>query len=472
LSIIDKLIPTNANYLQNVVAEVREKFPGIPATDLIATLQAAHAADARVVPVKVRVAGAYPPEGAVALARALKRTFGYVDYSNATMMAVETDVGVTEQVPWGSIIIPGLSGILRTELVWERGNPVFSLGGEVRSREMPRIQALEQLLQEELARGSIYKGKAVRFDLPKIDDEEQRKTMSVEDFCPKFIPLDHSLDESVLVLPALTWASVNELVFAPVKYTERFRQHRIPLRNGIIMYGPPGCGKTLIAAILANLCVEHGWTFVEVRKVEQLDAAYRFAAERAPAVLQLEDIDRLMDTDSDTIVQIRNTLDGVDTKRAEVQVVFTSNCAERLPENLVRSGRLGHHIKIGPPDEYAAAQLLRNYSGPYLNQEEDLHAVGKVMTGRVPAMLRDVVERAKRRRIISHGDLDSIDASELELTGKLVTGEFDELQPETPDTREPIERGLDNLAEAVSDVIDVLAPRPEDDDEGVTPTAA
>jgi SpoVK/Ycf46/Vps4 family AAA+-type ATPase len=329
---------------------------------------------------------------------------------------------------------------------------------------MPKVDELARLIRKEIDSGSIYKGKAVRFDMPKLKDESQREHMSVEDFCPSFMPLDPGLTKSTLVLPRLVQASVEELVFSPVERTKAFREHSIPLRNGIILFGPPGCGKTLIAAILANMCVQHNWTYVEVTDVGQLADAYRFAADRGPAVLQLEDIDRLMDDDPNVIPIIRNTLDGVDTKGAEVQVVFTTNHAHRLPDSLIRSGRLGGHIMIPPPDSEAAQRLLRNYAGKYLPAAESLAAAGKTLAGRVPAMLADVTARAKRRAII-RGDWDNggpteITGADVHLTAELVTGEFDSLQPIPEDNREPLERGLDHIADAVKVLGETVEPDP------------
>jgi hypothetical protein len=447
------------NIQQNIAAELREKYPNQPIPDLIVALQAKHSSETRVTPVK-EVIPAYPPEGAVAFSRALKKQFGWTDAGNSQMVAIPIGVGEVERVPWGSVVIPSLSGVLRTNVVWERGNPVFSLEGEVRAHEISKVEALGKLVREELAANSIYKGKAVLFDLPKIADEDEREHMSVEDFCPKFVTLDPSLTEEMLVLSADTDESVHDMVFAPVKFTEAFREHNIPLRNGVILYGPYGCGKTLIAAILANLCVGNRWTFVEVNDVRQLTEAYKFAQDRSPAVLQLEDIDRLIDTgDPEDVTKVRNVLDGVGTKKADVLVVVTTNFPEKLPESLVRAGRLGAHLRIPPPDSEAAAKLLRIYAAKYLAANADLGGAGRVLEGRVPAMLRDVVEQAKRRSIVSGRGLSvgSMLPTDIESTGRRATKEFDDLVPIPTDTRDPMERGLDHIAGAIKEGMEAMA---------------
>lgn len=184
-------------------------------------------------------------------------------------------------------------------------------------------------------------------------------------------------DESLSKLPGM--ANLKQLlldeVVAPLKNPDQFKKYRIDIPNGILLYGPPGCGKTFVAQRLAG---ELNYNFFEVspstvgspyihesgRKIASL---FESASKRAPAVLFVDEIDGL--------VPSRSYLTATqDFKAEEVNewLVQIGSCAERkilfvaatnepwkLDEALTRTGRLDKKVYVGPPDREALLEMLR-----------------------------------------------------------------------------------------------------------------
>jgi transitional endoplasmic reticulum ATPase len=123
----------------------------------------------------------------------------------------------------------------------------------------------------------------------------------------------------------------------------------------------------------------------------------KFAKNYGPCVIFAEDIDRHVSGEERTVEidQILNCLDGVDTKGAELLVVFTTNNVEAINSAMMRPGRLDAVIHVTPPDAVAAGVLVENYSRGMLANDIDMTVVGEAMKGLIPAVIREAVERAK-----------------------------------------------------------------------------
>ena len=159
-----------------------------------------------------------------------------------------------------------------------------------------------------------------------------------------------------------------------VRNPERHRRYGLALPNGILLYGPPGCGKPYIARLLAE---ELGHHFVEITPgdtaspyihdtVKQIRTAFDNAAKQAPAVMFIDEFE--------AFVPPRGTLGGEQHYKAEEVNEFLAllnGCSERrilviaatnLPQNIDpavrRTGRLDKLFYVGPPDTEARREML------------------------------------------------------------------------------------------------------------------
>jgi transitional endoplasmic reticulum ATPase len=431
---------------------------GMAADDAIVHLMRKDAEEKRVVTIR-EIVDAYPLDGALALHRAMAKIYGWVNlvptpsfFGDEPPAMIGVQVGPNEndtvQVPWGRMKIPGVTGFIETGMFLKDERPVFMITGQVLRKQEKDIKALAQTCREILRESSIYRGQAIRVHFPDLDDGP-----SPDDFNPRFIDVSRT-DPNELVFPQEVMDLIRTNLFTPIEKTQLCRDNGIPLKRGILLAGPYGVGKTLTAHVAAKKCVENGWTFIYLDHVEDLQKAIYFAQQYSPAMIFAEDIDRLIsdnaDTDrSDKVNGILNVIDGVDTKKSEVLIALTTNHIGRINQALLRPGRLDAVISVSPPDAAAAERLVRQYGRGLVHASEDLTEAGVKLAGKIPAVIREVVERAKLSAIDrSTGGPLAVSAKDIVISVESMLGHLDLLRPIAEDTRSDIEKAATIVAKA------------------------
>lgn len=340
----------------------------------------------------------FPWDGAFALQKAMKEIFGWFTPETVktffgdvppSLISVETDYEKTELVMWGRITLPGISGHLDTKVNMVDGHIVFMLDAIVKRKHEPVIRKLVARTREIVAKESIYRGKAfkVRFR----DEDGDEKPMPE----PRFLDLSQVKDAEILFSKDVMDA-VSTSLFTPVERAAECRQYGIPLKRGVLLSGPYGTGKTLAAYVTAKKCIENGFTFLYCERADELHKMVKLAHQYQPAVIFCEDIDRAMSGDrSVSIDDILNIIDGIESKKTEIMVILTTNHVERINQAMLRPGRLDAVIHVAPPDAVTVQRLIRLYGRGLVSEEENLGEVGKELAGRIPAVIRECVERAK-----------------------------------------------------------------------------
>lgn len=346
------------------------------------------------------VIDALPWDGAQAFMKAVEALFGWGILQPErflwmkippVMRSIKTGPGNrdTMQVFWGQVFIPQIGAVLKTEATRHQGRTVFGISGEIEKRKRYQIEKLVALARIFANQRSIYKGKAIRM----FATEKGRLDFDRE---PEFIKVDPNLMNE-LVFAKKVQDQLNTNLFAPIMYPLACRELGIPLKRGILLEGKYGVGKSMTAAVTATLAIQHGWTFIMISQVSALKDVLDFAHRYAPVVVFAEDVDRSMSGDQRTvnIDDVLNTLDGVQGKAHEIITVLTTNHADKINRALLRPGRLDAVITIEPPDAEAAEKLMRLYGRGLIDSEEPLPRAGTLVAGQIPAVIREVVERAK-----------------------------------------------------------------------------
>lgn len=397
------------------------------------------------------VINAYPLDGALALAHVLAREFGWADMRGTPgwfgenppqMIGLEYAFNKTVQVPWGRFYIPTVKGYLETGFTKKDGRFLFQLSGVVKNISVKAVNKLANQVREEVLQNSIYRGKAIQMTFP--SDGEK---FSPLDHMPKFMDTSRTnVDDLIFAESVQNQVQTNLLT--PIEKTEACRKAGIPLKRGVLLAGPFGVGKTLVASVVAKKCEENNWTYIYLKTVDDLAQAISIAQLYQPAVIFAEDIDSVMNGERDTNMNdILNTLDGVDSKNADVFVILTTNFVERINKAMLRPGRLDAIIEVSPPDAKAVVRLIQLYSRGTLKQGEDLTPVAHKLAGKIPATIREVVERAKLSAIYSTPDGEEFKIKAIDLTTAADTmlGHL-KLMEETPeDTRKPLELFAEGL---------------------------
>jgi transitional endoplasmic reticulum ATPase len=198
-------------------------------------------------------------------------------------------------------------------------------------------------------------------------------------------------------------AQIRELVELPLRHPTLFKTIGVKPPKGILLYGPPGSGKTLIARAVAN---ETGAFFFLINGPEimsklagesesNLRKAFEEAEKNAPAIIFIDEIDSIAPKREKTqgeverrIVSMLLTLmDGMKS-RAHIIVMGATNRPNSIDAALRRFGRFDREIDIGVPDETGRLEVLRIHTkNMKLDEEVDLEKISKETHGYVGADL-------------------------------------------------------------------------------------
>ena len=189
-------------------------------------------------------------------------------------------------------------------------------------------------------------------------------------------------------------ASLTEAVLWPLDYPDTFARLGVAPPRGLLMYGPPGCGKTFLVKAIAgsgkaNVLSVKGaellskWVGESERAVREL---FRRARESAPAIVFLDEVDALapvrgQSTDGGTtdrvVAALLTELDGVEDLR-DVVVIGATNRPDLVDPAMLRPGRLERLVFVPPPDAEARAAVLRSASkGVPFADDVDLDELGR-----------------------------------------------------------------------------------------------
>ena len=203
---------------------------------------------------------------------------------------------------------------------------------------------------------------------------------------------------------------IREIVEFPLQFPEVFRRLGVEAPKGILLHGPPGSGKTLIARIVAQ---ETHANFYHVNGPEimrshygesekRLRSIFEKAQENAPAIIFLDEIDAVAprrektegEVEKRIVAQLLALMDGLES-RGQVVVMGATNIPNALDPALRRPGRFDREINIGVPDQNGRLEILRIHSrGMPLAPDVDLDDWARRSHGFVGADLRAFCQEA------------------------------------------------------------------------------
>lgn len=282
--------------------------------------------------------------------------------------------------------------------------------------------------------------KALRRYLPQINLEEEeipqevldKLEVNAEDFLGALREVQPSAIREVFVeIPNVRWEEIGglakekqeliEVVEWPLKKPEAFRRIGITPPKGVLIFGPPGCGKTLLARAVAT---ESEANFISVKGPELLSKwvgesekaireVFRKARTAAPAIIFFDEIDALAPTRGRTagdshvtervISQLLTEMDGLETTK-DILVLAATNRPDLIDPALLRTGRFDRFVYIGAPDEKSREEIFRIYMANMpLDSDVDIQklvqATPYFVGGDIEALCREAGMRALRENM-------------------------------------------------------------------------
>jgi len=219
---------------------------------------------------------------------------------------------------------------------------------------------------------------------------------------------------------------IRDTVELPYLHRDLFKEYELDPPKGILLYGPPGCGKTLIAKAVANSLAKkvsertgrpdvrsyflnikgpellNKWVGETERQIRLIfQRAKEKSDEGVPVIVFFDEMDSLFrtrgtgissDVESTIVPQLLSELDGVESLK-NVIVIGASNREDLIDPAILRPGRLDVKIKINRPDPEAAREIFRIYlSDTVPIDEEEVSAFGGTKAEFIEAMIDQTVE--------------------------------------------------------------------------------
>ena len=224
-------------------------------------------------------------------------------------------------------------------------------------RESDRDEAAEEMADDEVVDGKVRS--AWVDPAPDLGGEVERPSLRFAD-----VGGMESVKEEIRIK-----------IIHPMNHPELYRAYGKTIGGGILLYGPPGCGKTYLARATAGE-IAAGFLSVGINDVlemwignseRNLHALFERARENAPCVLFFDEVDALAASRSDLktsggrhlINQFLSELDGVDGRNEGVLILAATNAPWHLDPAFRRPGRFDRILFVPPPDAPARATILR-----------------------------------------------------------------------------------------------------------------
>ncbi len=246
---------------------------------------------------------------------------------------------------------------------------------------------------------------------------------------------------------------IREMVELPLKFPQLFEKLGIDPPKGVLLHGPPGCGKTLVARAVANESAAH---FIVINGPEimskfygeseqRLRSIFKDAEDNSPSIVFIDELDAIAPKREDVtgeverrvVAQLLALMDGL-VARGQVIVIGATNRPNAVDPALRRPGRFDREIEIHVPDRDSREEILLIHTrGMPLTQDVDLKALANVTHGYVgadlEALAREAAMKTLRRVLpsvnLSEESIPSEVLDQLEVTHDDFLSGFKEITP-------------------------------------------
>ena len=208
---------------------------------------------------------------------------------------------------------------------------------------------------------------------------------------------------------------VREMIELPMRHPELFRRLGIDPPKGVLLHGPPGCGKTLLAKAVANETNAH---FISISSTEimskfvgeaeeRIRQLFKDAQENAPSIIFIDEIDAIApkreevigEVERRVVAQLLAAMDGMEA-RGNVIVIAATNRVNSIDEALRRPGRFDREIEFPVPDRNGRKEVLQIHTrGMPLAKDVDLDHFANITHGFVGADLAALGKEAAMKAL-------------------------------------------------------------------------
>jgi cell division protease FtsH len=318
-------------------------------------------------------------------------SIGTVEYASVSV-GPATDLTV---VRFGLFLISDgdvrLAALLRatSEAVSRMGRATVGL--EVLGADPAAAQRMLSRVRDLMVTHNVFRGQVVSFE----------PTEFSQGVGPMRFHARPVLGRDDVILPAGTLAEVERQIIGVAEHREQLRTAGHPLKRGVLLFGPPGTGKTHTVRYLTAALSEFTVVLMSGLGLRFLQQACALARLVQPALVVLEDVDLIAESrhirsgmDNPLLYQILNEMDGLPGD-ADVAFVLTTNRVDLLEEALSqRPGRVDVAMEVPLPDEAARRRLLSLYGRQLVLDDAEVDTVVAATDGVTASFFAELARRA------------------------------------------------------------------------------
>jgi len=287
----------------------------------------------------------------------------------------------------------------------------------------------------------------IKKDKPLPKDILEKLKVTQQDFIYALKIVEPSAMREIMIeIPRVKWSDIGglekvkktlkEMVEWPLKYPDSFKKLGIKPPRGILLYGPPGCGKTLLAKAVAN---ESGANFISIKGPEilskwvgesekQIRSIFRRAKQVAPAIVFFDELDSIAPrrgstTDQVTeriVSQILSEMSGIEDIQ-DVVVMAATNRPDIVDPALLRPGRFEKQILVPIPDKDARLKILKVQTKGMPLKDVDLESIAERIEGFSGADIEALCREAALNALRKSKKADKVTMKDFEEALKTVT---------------------------------------------------
>ena len=231
-------------------------------------------------------------------------------------------------------------------------------------------------------------------------------------------------------------AGMNELkdtlyqdIILPLKDKELYEQYKVSIPNGMLLYGPPGCGKTYIAQKFAE---EIGYNYIELKPSdiasiyvhgtqEKIAKLFQQASEKAPTIIFIDEVDAILPNREGNLnksyaSEVNEFLAQMtECHQHGIFIIAATNRPEKIDPAILRTGRIDKVIYLAPPDYQARIEMFRlHLNDRPVEKDIKIEELAKMTNNYVASDIKFIVNEAsrealkQRRRISQDHFIESI----------------------------------------------------------------